>query len=358
MMQLDVLPYELTGDIFTLACTDGGRTGCSLSLVSKHIRDLSRPFRFHTVALRSGSAASMASFLAAFTQERERALDGARPLLRHLYIASPATSSYHWYPRYIHLPSQWPHFSPAWVGHAHALLALVASELETLVLVQCPSYFLCPEGVQTGFPGLRELTIVGARDIPGKGLPSPAGKDDVPLPLYPRLGRLNLVSPTISMFHWTKHAPNLTHLRIAGSSQQDYLDDDFRQILLRRSEGTRGSEGVRSRLVRVTWLTKTTGSSSTFAHLELLTVQVYDVVQSSVRSLRNPRSSEPAVRFTPLALTEVQRDAGDGGFVMEPTGNFLSINELEKTTFAGWMSRVEGGGGCWPVQPPGTEAGL
>ena len=160
------------------------------------------------------------------------------------------------------------------------------------------------------------------------------------------------------MFHWTKHAPNLTHLPIAGSSQQDHLDDDFRQVLLRRTEETGGVEGVSSQLLRVTWLTKTTGSPFTFAHLELLTVQVYDVVQSSVRSLRNPRSSEPAIRFTPPALAEVQRDAHDGGFVTEPIGNFLSINEQERTTFAGWMSRVEGGAGCWPVQPPGAEAGL
>ncbi|TCD66079.1 hypothetical protein EIP91_001837 [Steccherinum ochraceum] len=39
MADLSSTPVELLANILTLACTDGGRTGCSLSLVSKHFRE-------------------------------------------------------------------------------------------------------------------------------------------------------------------------------------------------------------------------------------------------------------------------------------------------------------------------------
>jgi hypothetical protein len=49
---MERFPPELLLKIFSLACTDGGPTGCSLSLVSRHIRDVSAPARLHSVALR------------------------------------------------------------------------------------------------------------------------------------------------------------------------------------------------------------------------------------------------------------------------------------------------------------------
>ncbi|RPD66776.1 hypothetical protein L226DRAFT_529180 [Lentinus tigrinus ALCF2SS1-7] len=321
---MEVLPYELLRDIFILACTDGGLTACSLSLVSRHIHDTSRPFRFHSVVLRCGTPSKMANFLATFALERARA-PGATPLLKHLYLASPATSSYHWFPRYVHPPNQWPHFSSAFVGHALALLALVATELETLVLVQCPSQFLDPLG-RTGFPRLRELTVVGGRDIASGCLEAEV---DMPLPLYPRLARLNVVSPTVLMSHWIKHAPNVTHLRVSGSGRQDFIDVDLEQVLLR---------GMHDNNLE---------SAPVFAHLELFTVQVYNI-PNSLLSLRNPRSSDIRGRFTQSAVAEVQTDAC-GGFDVQPTITLQNVEDLEKTTFHRWMDRVEGGDGWWSL---------
>lgn len=48
---MDRCPAELHLKIFLFACTDGGRTGCALSLVSHHIHATSAPARFHTVVL-------------------------------------------------------------------------------------------------------------------------------------------------------------------------------------------------------------------------------------------------------------------------------------------------------------------
>ncbi|KAI0087160.1 hypothetical protein BDY19DRAFT_1058357 [Irpex rosettiformis] len=48
---MDRCPSELHHRIFSLACTDGGRIGCTLSLVSRRIHATSTPVRFYTVAL-------------------------------------------------------------------------------------------------------------------------------------------------------------------------------------------------------------------------------------------------------------------------------------------------------------------
>jgi hypothetical protein len=51
-MLLDQLPPEIMDQIVEGACTDGGKTGCALSGVSRTIRDASAPMRYYSVALR------------------------------------------------------------------------------------------------------------------------------------------------------------------------------------------------------------------------------------------------------------------------------------------------------------------
>lgn len=50
-MQLEDLPSEILLKIFLEACTDGGRAGRSLSLVSKHIRAATMPAKYHSIAI-------------------------------------------------------------------------------------------------------------------------------------------------------------------------------------------------------------------------------------------------------------------------------------------------------------------
>lgn len=50
-MAMQRCPVEIWEQILSNACTDGGYTGCSLSVVSRTMRDVSRPFRYHSVAL-------------------------------------------------------------------------------------------------------------------------------------------------------------------------------------------------------------------------------------------------------------------------------------------------------------------
>ncbi|KAI0334661.1 hypothetical protein GY45DRAFT_1124981 [Cubamyces sp. BRFM 1775] len=86
----DTLPYDLLEQIFRNACTDGGRTGASLSLVSKRIRALSRPFRFYSVSLLTGIRWQLLRFRYALTSARVEAAkaddDLPLPRVRHLCI--------------------------------------------------------------------------------------------------------------------------------------------------------------------------------------------------------------------------------------------------------------------------------
>ncbi|KAF7979786.1 hypothetical protein HWV62_40826 [Athelia sp. TMB] len=57
VVSMDCLPVELCERIFILSCIDNRSAACSLSRVSKSIRALTAPFRYHTVAIKSLASA-------------------------------------------------------------------------------------------------------------------------------------------------------------------------------------------------------------------------------------------------------------------------------------------------------------
>ena len=91
---MEHLPVETLHQIFVLACTDGGRTGARLSLVSSAIRNAARPIRLHSVALRRWC--SVASFLKAYKADRaavEAEGKGYAPIVRHLLVLLPSAKT-------------------------------------------------------------------------------------------------------------------------------------------------------------------------------------------------------------------------------------------------------------------------
>lgn len=84
---MDTLPLETLQHIFELACTDGGRTGNSLSLVSKGIRAAARTTRFHSIAL-IASPRRLQSFIDLYRRECDPAR-GDRPRIQHMHVAFP-----------------------------------------------------------------------------------------------------------------------------------------------------------------------------------------------------------------------------------------------------------------------------
>ncbi|KAH9889077.1 hypothetical protein C8Q73DRAFT_668221 [Cubamyces lactineus] len=246
---LETLPYELLEQIFRHACTDGGRTGCSLSLVSKRIRALSRSSRFHSVALLSGTTSQLSCFSHALEHARKEAATAgeATPRVRHLCIRITAAEG--------GFIPHGPYFAPCPLDLKpepgdlgrkdplpHAERRVVSAEaraayqaeidklftsigtadLETLCAFQngrkfsmdedMPSKIACPDG----FRRLRELTLHPA-DAP-VFVPGAGGEGQLEgEPFYPALQRLHIRSDTdatIDFAWWATNAPALEHLRI------------------------------------------------------------------------------------------------------------------------------------------------
>ena len=104
-------------DIFSMACTDGGKTGRSLSTVSKRICELSKVFKYQTLQVKRHQLRPLARVL------RSLPLDARRVV--HLLILPPNSGQ------------------PFFVNHHHdrfldidknRVLALVAHSLHTLEL--------------------------------------------------------------------------------------------------------------------------------------------------------------------------------------------------------------------------------
>ncbi|KAI0816036.1 hypothetical protein BC628DRAFT_1406048 [Trametes gibbosa] len=89
---MDTLPLETLQRIFTLACTDGGHTGNSLSLTSKGIRAAARTARFHSVAL-VANPRRLRAFVALYERECDAAF-GDKPRIQHLYLTFPDLGRY------------------------------------------------------------------------------------------------------------------------------------------------------------------------------------------------------------------------------------------------------------------------
>lgn len=224
---MDKLAVELLTEISFFACTDGGRTGCSLSLVSKRIHYASRPARFYSVSL-VNSPAQIELFLACYEAERARAVDMI-PRVRHLCLsffgkglaalsASASTPAPKPRTREEFMAFQRRHILQRNSIEGHyssvipALMRAVSPDLWTLAIMQ--AQWKSASVVRCSFPCLEELTIVGGDPsfLPFKFIP-----DDKPL--YPALKRLHhilsIVNKDVDFHQWARHAPKLTHLRIS-----------------------------------------------------------------------------------------------------------------------------------------------
>ncbi|KAI0758101.1 hypothetical protein C8Q74DRAFT_299787 [Fomes fomentarius] len=217
---MDSLAVELLREIYTLACADGGFTGCSLSLVSKHVRETSRSARFHSISLTSGTAQQLSNFLLCFHQECAwvQRDEGYTPAIRHLCISiancKDTKGDWHGGPYSIDEP-RITHERQEYIAQLIAFVQFVAPNLVTLSLIR-QSFPRLDDIPCSGFPMLDELSVT-APDLFVLG-------ENPPHPLYPRLRRLHLAnSPHYGLLSWVdgKRAPNLTHLRISELGDVD-----------------------------------------------------------------------------------------------------------------------------------------
>ncbi|KAH9889080.1 hypothetical protein C8Q73DRAFT_783656 [Cubamyces lactineus] len=247
---LDSLPTELLEPIFQRACTDGGRTGASLALVSKRIHTTSRPFRFYSVSLLTGTRWQLSRFQYALERARDEAArnnDRLLPRVRHLCVLLTSrvesgildtialcNLDFEAARRDGRLDVTVPieenlavraHASADYEANMRTLFATIGTaDLETLCVLQHPDSFmrrgmeptqiLCPDG----FPRLRDLTFTPPTIPPfvrAAGAQA-AGRDASPM--FPALRRMHMGLSQYAPvdFHWCAlNTPRLEHLRIS-----------------------------------------------------------------------------------------------------------------------------------------------
>ena len=205
------LPTELLQEVFLLACTDGGYTGCSLSLVSRRFRSAVWPIRYHSIALYGQKR------IVNFTTQYKTTCHAASPpsKIRHLFLMSHRPLR-----RCAVYVNDEPDKAAAAAAAIASLLALLAPDLETLTLAtafrRTDPFCAC---YADGFPRLRALTIASRTHV--ADLPN-SGAVRLPAPLFPRLERLHFAMyvPNRGFEHllayWATLAPEVVELRLSN----------------------------------------------------------------------------------------------------------------------------------------------
>ncbi|KAI0657882.1 hypothetical protein C8Q70DRAFT_1055263 [Cubamyces menziesii] len=227
------LPITVVKLIFLFACTDGGRTACSLALVSKVIHAIAFPTRFHSVSLTSGLTRKLQQFIGTFEAVCRRAAQqqGSRPVVRHLCLTvSLASEERRDGVAFIYRSSRGElaicnptvELQAIYENALKSLFRRVGtSQLESLAIIGDESWgrggdsdltIECPEG----FPKLHSLAFTGVRKPPF-----------IPTRL-PALRRL-LMAPRnearVDFKWWARCAPGLEELQVMtkGPVQEDMM---------------------------------------------------------------------------------------------------------------------------------------
>lgn len=229
-------PLEVWQKIFSFACTDDGRTGCALSLVSRNVRDVSDHTRLQSAAL--FSLPQMRRFL----DELQRRPPSHRSV-RYLFLADTRTHNEE--------AGTWQYQDQASAVYSTILL-VVAPALKTLtIMLPLSIHTVLP--TTANLPALENLTAPGSFDSAFEGI----------VPLFcalPRLRRLHLNSfdraiiftPVDSrgmgergdlLWFISQAAPGLVWLRLDSVQQYYQLPHDLERMTYKeRPNQTSGSQ--------------------------------------------------------------------------------------------------------------------
>ncbi|KZP33592.1 hypothetical protein FIBSPDRAFT_311351 [Athelia psychrophila] len=211
---MESCPIEILQQIFELACTDGGKTARSLSLVSRGVHSQSKRSRFLTVALLDAKQLTAFSGLLSSSACPSQALN-----VRHLFIAASAQDDSQ---STIHSTSskRAKIFSTEIRSAVSNTLSLLAPSLLTLSMYfnfPSPDWVILP--LPFSFPSLSKLALNHSHAtgfLPQTTLSQ--------LPSCPKLRRLALMGfiradPSVNIIETVqKVAPALTHICIPVSS--------------------------------------------------------------------------------------------------------------------------------------------
>lgn len=228
-------PVELLAKICRNACTDGGRTGCSLSLVSHYVHNVVQPFRYHSIFLTSSTSALTFA----------RHLQGLHnaPAIRYLFISVFMNSK------------QW---GDDWASEDElsaldtavaTVIRITAPQLRVLILHQTRRIFYidpCPQLEYLSVPYLPASRPDHKSESPrwNSSIPTiaPVKRSSEPTlpPPFPSLRYLHLSECSrIQDTVWddlSSFSPAVTHLRLTDIEAAS-LSSRFLRMLLKRPSG-------------------------------------------------------------------------------------------------------------------------
>jgi hypothetical protein len=353
---METLPSELLEDIFSLACTDNGGTGCALAAVSHTMREMSASMRYNAVALRG--ARQIRAFLVLLRTANETSPQNLEPLVfcvHHLFIAD-CTASDTWEPNWEEWRTARPQKTPR--GLVRKLVRKLKSEkaLHAEMLADLDTPLQCHEAAQEAtcellarvsttlvhlsfhhelrtcfflvpvrLPMLAELT---SRDCEPWSGDTRAATADSEAQKLPALRRLHCVGNAIHVGQFGdfdalvfgRLPPSLTHLRHTDNVWPAHLLGALSRI--RMASGTAWPVGLQTILVapRPQSLYHTYGNKDAMAAGADITPLVRAVVPLSIESL-----------FKRIMAEDVYN---------------------ADRMYEEWQDRTQGGAGCWVEGKP------
>ncbi|KAH9023925.1 hypothetical protein EDB84DRAFT_448446 [Lactarius hengduanensis] len=271
---MEKCPTEIHAYIFELACTDGGAAGIALSAVSRHVRAVSAPYHWYTLAVAGTTqTVRLAERIRTLTSGKEPSSAGAEkgkgrgarggPEITHLFVSNRSASRAREL-RYQEMgatrdmaerrriEAAFNAEADAWARAVRVLLAYAAPTLRSLAMM-CYDIHVSPNGrlfftdlKRHRFPRLAELSIRGGFDTRLRDSydGAPQGGEarslrlreaaaveeeecggDVDEVTLPALRRLHLASPiSFDLFlqRLRPLAPALTHVRLSELLAFDY----------------------------------------------------------------------------------------------------------------------------------------
>ena len=190
-------PIEIFDEIFSMACTDGGATGRSLSTVSKRIREVSKVFKYQTLLVTQNQLRPLACVLHSLPLDSRRVV--------HLSILS---SFFYHYDRFLDIDK-------------NRVLALVAHSIRILEFTGNYAQLLPP----ITLPFLQNLNLYGGfkvvKKCPKKACYPALKRFYLNYPSYRVPDGHNLFSPIM------RNAPTLKIFKLLCHTFGQYAIEDF-----------------------------------------------------------------------------------------------------------------------------------
>ena len=292
--------------IFTLACTDGGRTGCALSLVSRQIRGTSSLVRFHTISLHG--IPRMRSFLDTVKKQV------SCPIITHLFLYDGGLEGR-------------PYFGEDALSVITSIVSIFSPFLETfsgsLVWTGVTYNSLFPSGIDLSL--LQELSV----NV------SPALDLDVALPNLPKLrrlhkwGRIRGWEDMLDVNAVIKVAPKIAQIRLSDLNLAQMVPAILDAAL--SQDPTRDEEGFKLRFPD---------------NLEQLFVQCASIDDEGWCGTNRERHSD-----IKAALSKLAEDYEK--VIVVPECNYTIEDCMED-----WLEMIEGKGGWGRIPPRRTTSTL